>query len=297
MTPADAQLLRSPCCAAELAFGGRLRGTDLDTGELRCRSCRRRWPVVDGIPELVEDGEVRGFERLIRHVYDLIAPFHDLGVRFVLPAVMFMSEDEARDRYVRRLELDGLGPRRARILDVGIGGGGNLPPIVRRLRPDAPIEVWGLDYSRGMLDQCRRRLRGWEGPPVHLVGGDAHALPFPDASFDRVLHVGGIATYRDPARALAEMSRVAKPGTPVVVVDEQLDARAAHSWYQWLAFKALTVYDLSPHAPVEHLPATARDVRVEQASSFYYCLTFRPAPSRDEVDETGVVTEMPGPRP
>src|SRR5262245_6594832 len=109
MRPADVQLLRSPCCASELVFEGSLREGRLEGGSLRCRACARRWPVVDGIPDLVEDGEVRGFEWLIRHVYDLIAPFHDLGVRFVLPAVMFMSEDEARDRYVCRLELDEVG--------------------------------------------------------------------------------------------------------------------------------------------------------------------------------------------
>jgi len=110
---------------------------------------------------------------------------------------------------------------------------------------------------------------------VHLLLGDAHRLPFPDACFDRVLHVGGIATYRDPRRALAEMARVAKPNTPIVVVDEQLDPAAARSWYQWLAFKAMTLYEPGAHAPVEHLPRAAHDVRVEQASSFFYCLSFR----------------------
>jgi ubiquinone/menaquinone biosynthesis C-methylase UbiE len=134
-----------------------------------------------------------------------------------------------------------------------------------------------------MLAQCVRRLRRWRGRPVHVLLGDAHALPFPDASFDRVLHVGAVATYRDPARALAEMARVAKPDTPIVAVDERFDPAAGawdpRAWYQWLAFRSMTLYEWSPHAPVEHLPADAYDVRVEQAGSFFYCLSFR-VPSR-----------------
>jgi ubiquinone/menaquinone biosynthesis C-methylase UbiE/uncharacterized protein YbaR (Trm112 family) len=279
MTPAQSRLLRCPLCGHQLEFDGQLRDGALYAGVLRCSACPRSWLVRDGIPELLHEPEVHGFEGLIRCVYDVIAPFHDLGVRYMLPLLMCASEDATRDAYMRRLDLGkvtaGRGSKPVRILDVGIGGGGNLPAIGRHLRAGVPAEIWGLDYSRGMLAQCRRRLRHWNGPTVELLLGDAHALPFADGSFDRVLHVGGIATYRDPARALAEMARVAKRGTPVVVVDEQLDRAAPPSLWQWLAFRAITAYDPSPHAPTEVLPAGAIDVRVEQASSFYYALSFR----------------------
>jgi len=287
VTLAHVQRLRCPRCAARLAFDGTLGGADLDAGMLRCRRCGAGWPVRGGLPDLTDDAEVRGFEWLIRHVYDFIAPFHDLAVRYVLPLAMFCSEEEGRERYVRRLELDRLRPERRQhvhMLDVGVGGGGNLPLIARHLPAGVEAEIWGLDFSANMLAQCVRRLRRWEGPPVHLLLGDAHTLPFPDAAFDRVYNIGGIGTYGDPRQALAEMARVARPGTPIVVVDEQLDPVAARSWYQWLAFRAMTLYELSPHAPVEHLPSEAYDVRVEQANSFFYCLTFRVprrAPERD----------------
>ncbi len=273
-------ILRCPRCGGALDFAGARRDGAIDTGTLRCRAGGCTWPVAGGIPSLVDESQVRGFECAIRWIYDLISPFHDLGVRYFLPTVMFVSEDAGRDRYMRRLELDRLaGETRPgeplRILDVGIGSGGNLPSLRRLLPPGLPVEIWGLDFSAGMLWQCRQRLRSWDGPPVRLLHGDAHALPFPDATFDRVLSVGGIATYRDQRRARAAMAREAKPGSPIVVVDEQLDAEAARSWYQWLAFKAITLYDLAPHAPVEHVPEGATDVRVEQASSFFYCLRYR----------------------
>jgi ubiquinone/menaquinone biosynthesis C-methylase UbiE/uncharacterized protein YbaR (Trm112 family) len=276
MKAAQAALLRCPRCAGELRFSGSRRGGELMDGSLACAACRAGWPVRGGRPAILDAAKVRGVEWLIRMVYDVIAPFHDPAVHYLLPIFMGASEEEARRRYLARLALSEIVPRPGepiRVLDVGVGGGADLALIARDLPAGVDAELWGLDYSPRMLAQCDRRLRGWSGPPVHLLLGDAHALPFPEASFDRVLHVGGIATYRDPARALAEMARVAKPGTPIVVVDEQLDGAA--NWVQWLAFKSMTLYDLSPHAPIEHLPPEAVEVRVEQASLFFYALSFR----------------------
>ena len=109
---------------------------------------------------------------------------------------------------------------------------------------------------------------------MRLAVADGHALPFPDSSFDRVYNVGGIGTYADPRRALAEMARVARPGSPIVVVDEQLDPHRRHPFYYRLIFRALTLYDPAPRSPVAYLPADAVNVTEEQVSRFYYCLAF-----------------------
>jgi hypothetical protein len=114
---------------------------------------------------------------------------------------------------------------------------------------------------------------------TRVLAADSHALPFPDDAFDRVFHVGAVNGYRDPQTALAEMARVARAGTPIVVVDERLDPSQPHDLLHRLFFKWMTVYDRDPHAPVEHLPDGAADVEVQQIGRFFYCLTFRmPAP-------------------
>jgi ubiquinone/menaquinone biosynthesis C-methylase UbiE len=210
---------------------------------------------------------------------------HDPAVRFLLPALQGSSAQALRDGYMPRLELDDLRSRPdrepLRILEVGVGTGANLPLLDRDLPPDLDVELWGCDLSSGMLDQCRERLSDYDGRPMKLLLADAHALPFATASFDRVFHVGGIAGYRDPATALHEMARVARPGTPIVVVDEQLDPRQSHGLYYWLAFRSITFFTSEAVCPRAGLPAAVVDVREEQISRFYYCLSFRTPSTTD----------------
>ena len=275
MTVADLEAVACPVCRGTLEFHGGTRGDELWNGCLTCSSCGRSYGIQFGLPQLYDPAQTGLRDRLMRFVYDAIAPFHDAGARFALPILQLSSSTAGRDAYMRRVDLGSLdGNRPVRVLEVGVGAGANLPLIDRDLPFDVEAEVWGVDLSPVMLAQCRLRT-WWEQLDVRLMRADAHHLPFPDASFDRVFHTGGIATYSNPQQALAEMARVARPETPIMVVDEQLAPSAANNPYFVLTFTGLTWYDGNPHAPVEHLPAGAYDVRVEQVSRFYYCLTFR----------------------
>jgi ubiquinone/menaquinone biosynthesis C-methylase UbiE/uncharacterized protein YbaR (Trm112 family) len=279
MTPDDLRLLVCPVCGGTVRYRTRTPGRSIRDGTLHCRSCRRDWPVRDGLPRLVDEEEVRGVDCVMRIAYDTFAVFHDPAVWLLLPVLQGSGAVDLRDGYMRRLELGtlrrGRNGRPPRVLEVGVGTGANLPLIERDLPDGLDVELWGCDLSSGMLAQCRDRLAAHRGRQMRLVLADAHALPFPDASFDRVFHVGGIAGYRDPARGLAEMARVARPGTPIVVVDEQLDPHRRHGVYHRLMFRALTFYTPEAVCPRAELPAAATDVLEEQLSRFYYCLRFR----------------------
>lgn len=273
----DVRSLACPRCRGKLAYRGKVRPDGgIDDGKIVCAACPAAWPVRDGLARLYDEEQVQGLDRWMRLAYDYFGRLHDPAVRYLLP--LLQLEGVSRDSYMRRVELAKLrklGARPPRILEVGIGDGANLPLIERDLPPGLDAEIWGVDLSEGMLDTCRRRLKRHRGRRVRLLLADAHALPFPDSSFDRIFHIGGIAGYRDPRQGLAEMARVAKPGTPIVVVDERLDPDRAHNLYQRLAFRAITFYDSTPGAPLDKLPADAESVIDEQATRFYYCLTFR----------------------
>lgn len=290
MTPRlpDLDLLACPACRGELT------GLGARTGSLACAGCGLSFPILDGIPWLHRESVVGGADRFMRALYDGLGALHDPGVRYALSLAQGMSEDTLRRRIVAWLELDQLDqldhpahldPRDGanadadtawRILEVGVGTGANLPFLADALPPGRETVVWGVDLSRKMLALCARRARRARrsGLDVHLAGADAHALPFADASFDRVFHVGGIGSYRDPRAALAEMARVAKAGTPIVVVDEELDRSSQPGLLARLAFRAIVFNQWRPRAPLDALPPDATEVDVAPLSPFYYVLRF-----------------------
>ncbi len=90
------------------------------------------------------------------------------------------------------------------ILDVGTGTGrAALALAVRGAR------VTGVDASREMLAVASRRASA-AGIEVTFAEGDAHALGFPDASFDAVVCLRVLMHTPDWRRSLAELCRVAR---------------------------------------------------------------------------------------
>ncbi|MGH7271324.1 MAG: DVU_1556 family methyltransferase, partial [Polyangiaceae bacterium] len=86
----------------------------------------------------------------------------------------------------------------ARVLDVGCGRGGSLRAVIDRWS----VEGTGIDAGAVPTDEEK----------LTIVCADAHAMPFEDASFDAVLCECALSTFADPARALAEVHRVLRPG-------------------------------------------------------------------------------------
>lgn len=101
-----------------------------------------------------------------------------------------------------------------RILDLGCGAGHTALFFAPHV-----AEVHGLDLSEPMMEQGRRMAaeRGLDNLSWHR--GEAEALPFPDAHFELVTSRQSAHHYEDLDRALAEVTRVLKPGGRLVVVD------------------------------------------------------------------------------
>jgi ubiquinone/menaquinone biosynthesis C-methylase UbiE len=114
------------------------------------------------------------------------------------------------------------------ILDVGCGTGVFLPGLAASVGPEG--RVVGLDHSTAFLDDARKRLAGASlADKVELVEGDAHRLPFADATFDAAHCERLLMHLEDPALAIREMYRVVRPGGRVVVAEVYASAaRIAH---------------------------------------------------------------------
>lgn len=267
-----------PRCRGRLAHRGPRLSHVLAQGRLLCQGCGALWPVEGALPRLMDPAPPAGALRLVQALYDRAPALYGPAEATLLPLLQQKTAAATREGWLPLLELEALtaaAGRPARILEVGVGAGANLGRMARRILPGVEAEVWGVDVSAGMLRHARRRLGRGAPLPCRLLLADAHALPFPDGLFDRVLTVGAANTFRDPPRALGELARVARPGAPVVVVDEGLDPARRHGLLHRGAFAALTFYDPAPGPPTAHLPAGAWDVEVQAVSRFYYALRFR----------------------
>ena len=108
------------------------------------------------------------------------------------------------------------------LLDVA-GGAGH---VGRHLAARAAFGLV-VDLTRPMLEAGAAALRSAGRRDVVFVEGDATALPFADAQFDVVVCRFAFHHIDEPARAAAEMARVARPGATVAVVDMVSEPGAA----------------------------------------------------------------------
>lgn len=221
------------------------------------------FPIRDGIPLLLDESKVSGFNQQYQGFYNRIAGLYDAGIK-LFGYLAGGGEEHFRGEYLQELDVhDG-----ARVLEVSIGTGANLHYL--------PVKAayFGVDLSWGMLKRCQRNLEQWQ-LEAELILGNAEELPLRDEQFDAVFHVGGINAFNDRAKAIGEMIRVARAGTKIVIVDETAKLMESFAWVPSVR-KWLQEHGERFSAPVGLVPEGMRDVQAKDiAKGNLYCLTFR----------------------
>jgi ubiquinone/menaquinone biosynthesis C-methylase UbiE len=103
----------------------------------------------------------------------------------------------------------------------------------------APGAAIGIDVSATLIARAQQ-LAAADAANVSFRVGDAYDLPFPDASFDRVVASQVLLHLAEPWRAVAQLRRVLAPGgllsieewdwdsTCLAVTDRELGRRFTH---------------------------------------------------------------------
>lgn len=146
---------------------------------------------------------------LVHGVFTSVASRYDLMNDVMSGGVHRLWKDAA---------MDWLAPRDGqRLLDVA-GGTGDIAFRFLRRAPGAEAVV--LDLTEPMLTEGRRRAEAARlGDRLDWIAGDAMALPFEDASFDRYAISFGIRNVTRIGDALDEAFRVLRPGGRLMVLE------------------------------------------------------------------------------
>jgi SAM-dependent methyltransferase len=104
-----------------------------------------------------------------------------------------------------------------RVIDLGCGPSGILDLLADRVGPAG--RVVGLDFEPANVALAREFAATRGLANVEVMQGDAHRTDFPPASFDLVHARTLLINIPDPAAAVAEMVRLARPGGWVAVLE------------------------------------------------------------------------------
>jgi ubiquinone/menaquinone biosynthesis C-methylase UbiE len=139
--------------------------------------------------------------------HEALTPLYDPLLRWV------MREEQFKRYLIQQAQIQS----GYRVLDLGCGTA-TLTIRVKQAHPEA--EVVGLDGDAQVLKIGRQKATR-AGVAITLDEGMAYQLPYPEASFDRVLSslVFHHLTHEDKEHALRESWRVLKPAGEIHIVD------------------------------------------------------------------------------
>ncbi len=131
----------------------------------------------------------------------------------------------------RRHAIDMLGIRKGdRVVDIATGSGLIIPWIAEK----EPAEIIGIDISRNMLGEAKKRAKKLGVGNLTLIRGDVERLPFRDESIERVISTFSLTTIPDYEKAIDEMLRIMKPEGAGVILDtgrpDKLWSRILHAF-------------------------------------------------------------------
>jgi ubiquinone/menaquinone biosynthesis C-methylase UbiE/uncharacterized protein YbaR (Trm112 family) len=258
-------LIRCPACRGQVN-GDRDGPAEVLDADLQCLDCGRRFSIREGIADLVFPETLPPSDADFQRKYDEGAEGYDSGLEWMWRAFA-SDEDAVRAAMIDLLEL-GSG---SRVIETGSGTGQDSVRIVERIGQAGML--FAQDLSRGMLEVASRRLET-SRENVELLQTNAAYLPFEDDTFDAAYHFGGLNTFGERRRAIAEMARVVRPGGKVVFGDEGIAPWLRRKLIGRILVNANPLY--AHRAPLHELPETALEPRVQWIiGNAFYVIDFR----------------------
>jgi SAM-dependent methyltransferase len=179
-------------------------------GNLKCSRCGTAYPVVDGVPQLIDDPELAASStsRLYSDIWEAYDSDHGGQSRhptrgYEAPARSHL--DLLRLASGWEIVAPGIG------IDAGCGSGRGVVDLAAR-HPD--LHIVGVDLSEGPLQSAGRAAAL---PNAHLIRGNLMAPPLAPERFDFAYSFGVLHHTPDPRRAFRLLVERLRPGGQITV--------------------------------------------------------------------------------
>jgi len=171
------------------------------------RGAIQRWLSRRPLPQPV----VTRLQRVLRRRSDGAAGFFQrIGKRWDELREAAFGEAFATEAFAALL------PREWTVADIGTGTGFLLPTLA-----DNFDRVIAVEPAATMLECARQRVAESGAANVTFHAGDLDRLPIEDGACDLAIACLVLHHVPEPARALAEMHRVVKPGGRILAIEQQ----------------------------------------------------------------------------
>ena len=134
----------------------------------------------------------------IKKRYNRVARFYD-----ILDKPMEMAVSGWKEKL-----LSGV---KGKVLEVGIGTGGNIPYYPTN------VELTGIDFSPKMVEIARKKAKSKSN--IKLLEMDAENMDFTDNSFDTVVTSCVFCSVPNPVKGLKEIRRVCKNDGKILMLE------------------------------------------------------------------------------
>lgn len=181
--------------------------------EISCESCKADFPIIDGIPRIVE---LDNYSESFGYQWNIHA------------ATQLDSHSNLPISEVRLFAATGWEEKKLpnqRILEAGSGAGRFTEVLVK-----TDADVYSFDFSRAV--DANARSNG-KANNLNLFQGDIFKIPFPDQHFDHVFCLGVLQHTPDPKGSFVSLTKKVKPGGSIYI-----DVYT-RSWYHLLSWKYL----------------------------------------------------------
>lgn len=212
-----------------------------------------KFPVSNGIPDLTWPPVLAKSDAETKTSYEDMADDYDVYAG--LPFVAYKTDEgEFREYMIDMLDLKPTD----KVLEIGCGTGRGALHLAKRLGPGGKLYL--QEISPKLLSKTVPKLAA-KNIEANISIANGSYLPFPDKTFDASHHFGGINTFAEIGRCLAELARVTKPGGKVVVGDEGFAPWLRDTEAGRIMQNSNPLLKCDP--PMHLLPVNATNVRLE----------------------------------